>query len=339
MRIKGIVSGAILLAAAIFTATFGAGKISEKKSYAEEKPYKGVITVWQIDTFEGGAGSRKNFLLSAARGFERLNSGVLVMVISHTEASANAAYDKGETPDAVSYGRGFYPKNAKKITPDKKFVGGMIGSDCYAVPWCRGGYILIENPAIGSKTGAGKGKTLPDLSEEELLVSEGENTAPLVAFALSGLKAKSVKRLSPMEAYVKYTEGKTRYFLATQRDAVRLNRRGEIFDYYPLRAYNDLYQYISLTSVSPEKSVYAEKFINYILEEKVQKTLGKICMFSAFYEAEQEQEALRELQKAGGESTFSLFAANESYSELKRLAELAAIGKEKDLTKLKKFLA
>lgn len=340
MRIKSILSGAALIAAAVFTALFGAGKISEKKSFAEEKPYKGVITVWQIDTFEGGTGSRKNFLLSSARGFEKKYAGVLVMVISHTETSANAAYERGETPDAISFGAGFYPKNAKKITPEKKFAGGTAGADCYAVPWCRGGYILIENPTLTGYNGAKKDKkSLPDLSEEEILVSEGEHTAPLVALSLADVRVKSVRKLSPMEAYVKYTEGKTRYYLTTQRDAVRLTRRGESFNYYPLSAYNDLYQYISLTSVSPEKSVYAERFIEYILKEEVQKSLGKICMFSAFYAAEQETEVLNDLQRIKSESTFSVFSAKESYKELQKLAELTATGKEKDLTKLKKFLA
>ena len=118
-----------------------------------------------------------------------------------------------------------------------------------------------------------------------------------------------------------------------------LTRRGESFNYYPLSAYNDLYQYISLTSVSPEKSVYAERFIEYILKEEVQKSLGKICMFSAFYASEQETEVLNDLQRIKSESTFSVFSAKESYKELQKLAELTATGKEKDLTKLKKFLA
>lgn len=344
MKPLRILSGAVLAAAILFTAFFGANKISEKKSFAEEKPYKGVITVWQIDTFEGGTGSRKNFLLSAARGYERKENGVLVMVITHTEESAKEAFGKGETPDAVSYGTGFPVTGAKKLSikgSSSEFSGGRIGDDVYAVPWCRGGYVLIENPSAKSeRTGQTKSKTeLPDLSEETLLVSEGEHTAPLCAAALSGLKIKSAEILSPMEAYVRFTEGKTRYFLGTQRDVVRLTRRETSFKIYPLSGYNDLYQYISLASSSPEKSVYAERFIEYLLSESVQKTLGKICMFSTLLKAEQESEALTEMQKICAASTVPFFIDGKSYAELKALSHSAATGNEKDLHKIKNFLA
>lgn len=351
MKVRQIIYGAILSAAILFTVFFGAGKISEKKSYIEEKPYKGVITVWQIDTFEGGAGSRKNFLLSAARGYEKKENGVLVMVIAHTEESAKAALINGEAPDAVSYGTGFAASNVKKLTLKNSFAGGCIGEEAYAVPWCRGGYVLIENPAIKSKSFSGGkengtnnkeftdlNKELPDLSEETVLVSEGRRTAPTVAAALSGLKIKEAEGLAAAEAYTKFTEGKTRYLLGTQRDIVRLTRRGFAFKSYPLFGYNDLYQYISLTSVSPEKSIYAERFIEYLITENVQKNLGKICMFSNYFQAEEESDALSQMQKKNASRTLLFFTDERTYEEIRSLSYSAAEGNEKDLNKLKNFL-
>ncbi len=341
MGFTRIISGVSLVAAILCTFFFGADKISENKSFAEEKEYKGVITVWQIDTFEGGTGSRKNFLLSAARGYERRETGVLVMVVSHTVESATEALEKGETPDAVSYGIGFPLRGVKKLSTENSFCGGTIDGDVYAVPWCRGGYVLIENPMLkGNQSGQRKGENkLPDLSEENILVSDGEYTAPLCAVALSGLKIRSCEILTPMEAYIRFTEGKTRYFLGTQRDVVRLTRRGMSFKAYPLSSYNDLYQYVSLTSASPEKSVYAERFIEYLISESVQETLGKICMFSVSSYTEQESEALIEMQKTSAQATIPFYTDEKSHAELKALSLSAAYGDKNDLLKLKKYLA
>ena len=63
-----------------FTLFFGKNFIYRKAESEGAKNYKGIINVWQIDSFEGGTGSRKNFLSDVARTFEKKNDGVLVMV-------------------------------------------------------------------------------------------------------------------------------------------------------------------------------------------------------------------------------------------------------------------
>ena len=57
----------------LFTAFWGAEKLTEKGLSGDSVEYKGIIKVWQIDSFEGGMGSRKQFLLKVARGFTRPN--------------------------------------------------------------------------------------------------------------------------------------------------------------------------------------------------------------------------------------------------------------------------
>lgn len=328
MKFFRFAAGIILCACAAVTAFVGADKISEKKDFVRPAEYRGVITLWQIDCFEGGVGSRKKFLLDAARGFEKENQGVLIMAVSHTVESAAKSVENGITPDLISYGCGTEIKNARELRKKTFAAGGVIGEKTYAVPWCRGGYCLITNPKI---------KVAED-KINSLLVSQGEFTQPLAAFAMEGLVANGFEVMPPMNAYVKFTEGKTPFFLGTQRDVNRLINRGMEFTVRPLTAYNDLYQYISLVSEDAAKSVYAERFIDYLLSDGVQKKLNKIGMFSARLKTEFEGESLNAMQKAEGFQTVSAFLSQEELKEMQSLSFSAAQGNAAALTKIKKLL-
>ena len=120
---------------------------------------------------------------------------------------------------------------------------------------------------------------------------------------------------------------------------VRLTNRGFSFEVYPLAGYNDIYQYISLTSVSDEKSFYAEKFINYLLSEKVQESLHKISMFSAFYNVKNDNAALNLIQNADCKRTVSAFTSKEELRNLQNSARGAAAGKEAEYINLKNMLS
>ena len=78
----------------------------------EEKPikteeYKFVLTLWNIDVFEGGMGSRADFL--TARANERTDDGIIILVKSHTPESVKKSIENGEIPDMVSFGVGSIP--------------------------------------------------------------------------------------------------------------------------------------------------------------------------------------------------------------------------------------
>ena len=106
MKIFRLFCGVSLIFCLIFTCFFGVQGISKQVELSKPVEYKGVIKIWQIDAFEGGKGSRKQFLLSVARGFEKENLGVLIMVISHTVESAEQSLLAGEVPDIISFGLG-----------------------------------------------------------------------------------------------------------------------------------------------------------------------------------------------------------------------------------------
>ncbi len=320
--------GAFIICCSLFTIFFGRYKIAVGGVDTSPESYKGVITVWQIDSFEGGVGSRKQFLLNVARQFEKQNKGVLVMVINQTPEGVLSAYENGEMPDLISYGTGVEVRGYGQIFVDKSVAGGMVGDGCYATAWCRGGYLLISNPSLTT------GKT-DEKKMEELLVSQGEYTQPLTALALEGYTADEVEVFEPMTAYIKFTTGKVKYFLATQRDVSRLINRGMEFSAQPLNRYNDLYQYISVTSEKPQKRFYAEQFVNYLISDKVQKTLSSIGMYSPYIDVEYDDARHQLMQSARSNFTVSAFSSPIILKEMQRLSQLAITGDKEAINKIK----
>lgn len=301
MKILRIILWVFAIFCTAFTATVGASELT-KRSDNLPLDYKGIITMWQVDSFEGGTGSRKQFLLKAARGFERAHEGVLVMVSNYTEEGVKENLEKGIVPDLISYGAGTEIGEVNSLEIKTSFKGGKVGEKTLAVAWCRGGYVLIENPNAKEKKG----------EEGMLLVSQGKYTQPLIALCAEEITAEKIVVKEPMDAYVKFVSGTVKKFLATQRDVVRLKNRGFEAQITPLEKFNDLFQYVSVTSKDEVKKRYAEKFIEYLISEKVQNALGEIAMFSVEMQAKLEDEKLIQMQSANNFITISAFTPRET---------------------------
>ncbi len=332
MKILRILTGVSLICCILFTATIGKNIIGKTEAITQSQEYKGIITMWQIDGFEGGTGSRKQFLLKVARGFEKENNGVLIMVVDQTYQSATESIKNGKLPDLISYSNGLESSNIlTEITPSKTIPSCQMGGKTYATAWCRGGYVLISNPELTQEV-------IPNNEIDCLLVSQGEYTEHLTAIVMEGIKVKSVKVKKPMDAYVEFVAGKMPYFLGTQRDLVRLNNRGMNVNAYPLVGFNDLYQYVSVTSTEQLKGVYAEKFIEYLISEKVQSKLTEIKMFSEYYKLNFDDEKYSALQSVKGFKSISALSAPEQLKELQRISALALSGETDYINKIKNML-
>lgn len=318
MKFLKFAVAAVLAAAVAFSFSFGLGQINyaDKKLTGAEN-YKCIISLWHIDTFEGGVGSRAEFLLSRAAAFEKKNKGVFVMVTAHTVESAKERYAAGEMPDLVSYGYGVEPEGVSPIDGASPFKYGEYDGKPYALPWCKGGYVLLANKEVpGSRV------------LKNAVVSRGELTQPFAAAAFSGytLENPSVKR--PSEAYYAFITGAADYLVGTQRDVNRVLSRGAQAEVVPLSEFNDLYQYISVTAKSSEKKYYACAYVDYILSQEVQRQLNKIGMLSAYYAPEHEAEELRLMQNAENACGLSVFTARAVYDEFYSSAVKAAAGDE-----------
>ena len=71
MKIFRFIISIIIVLSFVFTVFIGRHKIQEQSKITNPAEYKGIISLWQIDGFEGGSGSRKQFLLKVARDFEK----------------------------------------------------------------------------------------------------------------------------------------------------------------------------------------------------------------------------------------------------------------------------
>ena len=200
--------------------------------------YKRVLTLWNIDTFEGGIGSRGDFLSEVL--LPLADEGTVVLVSAHTVNSAKENLSKGVIPDIVSFGVGadFLAPYVREL-PFSVFVGGEISGKTYAVPWCRGGYFFIS-------------KTEDHQLIDRLIVSQGEYNRPIFALKEEGAEYNSVEFLSPLDAYTAYLSDESATLLGTQRDIWRLTRRGVSFYAFPAEKFSDLYQYVAVTTDDEE---------------------------------------------------------------------------------------
>ncbi len=226
-----------------------------------------ILRLWHIDSFEGGRGSRAAFLSGAAARFERENGGVYVMVRTYTAAGAAAAIEAGNVPDLLSFSCGLDGAAEVCRAISLRFGGGEIGGAYYAYPWCCGGYYLFSLEDDFSAVTA-----------ENLLLSDGGNNLPQAAAAFYGITG-AVACEDSTSAYVHFLNGKYRYMLGTQRDVCRFQTRGANVYALPLTAYNDLYQYIAVTSSDGEKTALCEAFVDSLLSEETQAELSRIGMY------------------------------------------------------------
>ncbi len=259
-----------------------------------------AVRVWNVDTFEGGKGSRTSFLKRIAGLAEKKNKGVYYLITSYTAEGAEEAFRKGERPDVISFGIGFSLHAEFSLPLPYASAGGELGGRVLAVPWCRGEYRLF------SLTGFGE--------EGETILSAGGSNLVEVAAQKNGLMGRSEESLA---AYTDFLAGKCRYLLGTQRDVCRFSARGTEVESRELPVYNDLYQYISVLSADKRSACLI--LIDELLSEAAQATLSEIGM----------------LPVAGDPSKFtpSVFTDSAALGELRRLA---LAGDEKNLDKFLK---
>ncbi len=265
-----------------------------------------IIRVWNVDTFEGGKGSRTSFLKSAARRVEKKRAGVYYLVTAYTLEGAEAAFREGLAPDVLSFGLGLSVFAEQSQPLPYSFSGGAVGKDTLAYPWCRGGYALFSL----SEDFDTEGKTV---------ISQGGGNLPQIAAKLEGVEGEELPALT---AYTKFLSGEYQYLLGTQRDLCRFQSRNVTVYYKPLSNYCDLYQYMSILSTKKRGDCLA------LLDELLAapELLSNIGMFPVDGDGGFATKA---------ERTAGVFTSNEG---LRGILEAARKGDEKNLDKFLKSI-
>lgn len=264
-----------------------------------------IVRIWNIDTFEGGKGSRTSFLKKVARLQEKEQVGVYYFVNSYTAEGANEAFSRGEIPDVICYGLGLDCVAEYALSLPYSFVGGEVNGECVAYPWCRGSYFLFTRNA--------------DEPSKKTVISCGGENMPEICAKLHAIDGEYEDSLT---AYTDFLSGKYGALLGTQRDLCRFAVRNVTVNVQPLTNYCDLYAYVSI--LSQEKYEQSLAFVRRLLADEVQSTLGDIGMFS-LYEKPYESQPIT--------STVSVFLSQTARKELKALC-----AKKEDEKKLNNFL-
>ena len=292
------------------------------KNNAKSEENLAILTIWHIDTFEGGKNSRCNFLREQANAFSKNNEGVYFLVSNHTVLSANNLLKKGSIPDIISYGYCNIDLSGKVKELNVGDLGGAVGNKKYAVSYLKGGYYAIK------KGGGG----------EEIILSKGEHTTPEIACLFSSERSKNLVVKSPLDAYNYFLTKKQATLIGTQRDIYRLQNRNIEFTATPISGYSDLFQYLSLTTKSEKNEMLARKFIAYMLSSKVQSKISSLGMLSInqnnLYD---KSEIMHSLENISIDYTFSPFSSENNY---KTACEegLKLLKSGEDSSKIIKFL-
>ena len=309
----------VLSCAAAFVFIFGG--VLKTKRETVKKAYEGIVSLWHIDTFEGGTGSRRKFLLDLAVKYEKKHAGTLIMAIDYTVAGAEEEMKNGKFPDMISFGNGLELKAFSELKTENAYPEGVFSGTPAAAIWAKGEYALFS-------------KTEPSGKEiDSLTVSQSEYNLPLVAFALSGFTAKKIVVKTPSEAYADFINGKTDCLLGTQRDVYRLLNRGFNAAVTPLSSFSDLNQFIAITGDNPQKNACAREFIDLLLSDAVQNDLNKIGLFSVFGRVSYEDPSLSALSEIRNNGV-SAFLEKGKIDEIRALSLSAAAGDKDALKKI-----
>ena len=269
--------------------------------------YKGVLELWNVESFEGGIGSREAWLTNKAAKFEAANTGLFVHVTTLTVEQLEAKLASGEQFDLITFSRGAGSIAQDRLAPISKNMGfvkdnfllsAQVDGQQYAMPLYAGVYCLfarvqqlpadklVENALTQTYTRK-VGKSTVEL--QPLVCGFTPYNSPLSALALSGGRGKVSgisESTTQYQAYEQFVANRTAVtLLGTQRDIYRLgqkeeNGKIEQLGFAPLGGYTDLVQYIGVSNTAGDKATACEDYISYLLSEATQQTLCNLSMFS-----------------------------------------------------------
>jgi hypothetical protein len=228
--------------------------VGGKESVKSEEQLN-CLTLWQVDGFEGGKGSRASFLTKTTQNcFDGQSTYVTVTTLSADAVRENLA--AGNIPDMISYNAGFYGLES--------FINAQ---DYVYKTWCRGGYCIIA---------VDENADFSDVNSQNTVINSGKDNLSEVVALFCGLE--DALMLPPTGAYVQVLSGKYKYLLGTQRDVFRFRARNKEIKIKVVGEFNDLYQNISVLTKDKAKYSLCKQFVSYLLENN--KGVEELGLFS-----------------------------------------------------------
>jgi hypothetical protein len=101
---KSVVCLILLVVVCVATPTLA---LMRKDESVDKNTQMVVLSLWQVDNFEGGKGSRGQYLQNKANNFFD-GQNIYVNVTNLSADAVRANLQQGSVPDMISYGAGIY---------------------------------------------------------------------------------------------------------------------------------------------------------------------------------------------------------------------------------------
>ena len=312
--------------------------------------YKGILTLWHIENFEGGKNSRETFLFKRTLEFSKANEGVFIQVINMTEEQMLINLSSGPMFDLISFSSGIgdiiksYLKSYDgTINVTDNFLDGIyLEGKLMGLPYSAGGYVLMAYEDTLNKSGI----KFEDMTNFIFSENSKAKTEPLsVGFSKYNNPLKAIQTLTDKkgnlqsnifetvqsEAYTEFVSKRAIFLLGTQRDIFKkLNREsaGDIENIQTVfvKNYTDLVQYIAINKHSDIfKQTMARKFMEYLTSDGAQTKLSDIGLFPVnFKNIYTGQKYLENFELAVKNcETISVFTSKEELQNLRQNSKTA----------------
>ena len=290
----------------------------EDKLGGDASDFQGILTIWNVDTFESGSQSKTVFLEEASRCFSKANKGLYFIIKNLTVEEMTANFINEVYPDIISFGVGIGDIVAPRLLTlsSNDFNGvrnevlnsGMKDGELKAVGCLMGGYILASTEEkLGAVNIAGDVKLSSVLNVagcdletkngvkhiSSVVCGENKFIRPeVMSEVVFGLPLEDrFMSVSMYDAYVDFVGyNKGTILVGTQRDLFKLSGRVAVGKISGVRveyigAYTNLVQYVGvINGVEKERVDLAYKFVMSLISESCQKLSTKIGMVNVLKE-------------------------------------------------------
>lgn len=266
-----------------------------------------VLELWQIDMFEGGQGSRRQYLSQIASDFEKENKKVLINIVNKTVEGALWNFTNNVYPDMISFSPGLdgVLPILTKLDVKEGVLGGKINGDVYAYPWAVGGYVYIARE---------KSEKI-----QTVYISEGLYNLPTLAAYLEGLSFENQVKREPTDAFSLFLKDENSALLGTHRDLYRLSDKNYDVNITPLKKFSDLIQYIGVVKGDEKRIALSKRFVDFLVKN-CKDSIYKIGMtLNGNIEKSVDNRPIAPLYGVKYDFTTSAFCQNSTIKEIKTL--------------------
>ncbi len=272
-RLKKIINILVIVIFTTFCCMFCFNRYNSSHLIAGDNSALKVYEVWHIESFEGGGGSRFQYLKNLALLYEKTHPTDLFL-IKLVQAEDVEELLSASSPDLIS----FSEQTAKTILPhlqtlennygvkDNFLNSAMFNNQLKGLPYIASGYCYFTKSEISS-------------SENLELYTANSNSHS----AISLLNNEIVNQNSTMtsfQCYCKFVNSKNIKLLGTARDLYRLQHLQNLgrlsFNCEPVNEFSDLIQYLGIINSSQA----VNEFIEFVINDENQINLSKIGLFS-----------------------------------------------------------